>query len=235
MKKTLVLMTLLVLPVLSGSVSAMVMGAAGGDLMAIWDFGPNKDGYTEDVTTENVVGTPELTLNGGEIDDNGKNGTSYTDSAGTFHDVGQAAAWKDLEVSGKDAEWIMKINTTGFEDMTIRWDHKAWNSDTDSFDFGYRVNGGEWQKLLKNEPMTGDETYYSFSKDLSYISAIEDQPVVEFRLDDLDRGDGDGKYAFDNLELTGSVIPEPCSVVLLALAGIKVLRKRERKNVAVQP
>jgi hypothetical protein len=222
MKKAFVLMTLLVLPIL-------LSGSADATLMAIWDFGPNKAGYTEFVTTENVDGTPMLTLDGGEIDPDGKDGIEYTDSEGTFHSEGQAAAWIDLKVSSTDAEWTMMINTTGFEDMTIRWDYKAWNSDTDSFDLDYRVDGGLWQELLNNEPITGDETYHSVSLDMSGISAIEDQPVVEFRFYDLDRN-GNDEYAFDNLELSGSVIPEPCTIALLALAGIKVLRKRERKN-----
>lgn len=225
MKKALVLMTLLVLPVL-------LSGSADATLMAIWDFGPD-DGYTEIVTTENVDGTPMLTLDGGEIDLNGKNGTSYTDSADIFHSEGQAAAWEDLNLpDDDDAEWIMMIDTTGFEDMTIRWDHRAWESVTESFDFDYRIDGGEWQVIRNNEEIigAGDGDYHSFSLDLSDESAIEDQPVVEFRLNDLEHGDGDGKYAFDNLELSGSVIPEPCTIALLALAGVKVLRKRERKN-----
>ena len=219
MGKTLILMTLLILPVLSGSADAA--------LMAIWDFGPNKAGYTEDVTTENVVGTPDLVLAGGELDDNGKDGVEYTDSAGTFHNEGQAAAWDELKVQGgKDAEWTMTINTTGFENMTIRWDYKAWESETESFDFDYRVGGtGEWTEILNNQDITGDQIYHAFSWPLN-ISAIEDQSIVEFRLNDLEHGDGNGKYAFDNLELTGSVIPEPCTIALLALSGMIVLIKR---------
>ena len=222
MRKTLIFsITLLVLPVLSGSADAA--------LMAIWNFGPDAAGYTEDVTTENVIGIPVLTLDGGEIDLNGKDGIEYTDSAGTFHSEGQAAAWNDIKVQGKDAEWIMMINTTGFEDMTIRWDYKAWDSDTDSFDLEYRINGGEWMAIRDDQAITGDGDYHSFSWDLSGISAIENQSAVEFYFDEIELN-GNGKYAFDNLEVSGSVIPEPCTIALLVLAGIKVLRKRERKN-----
>ena len=216
MRKVIVLMALVLLLVLNGPANAT--------LMAIWDFGPNAAGYTEVVTTEYVIGTPTLVLSGGEKDDNGKDGTSYTDAEGTFHEAGQAGAWDDIKVTGPDAYWIMTINTTGWQDMTIRWDYKAWEEETDSFDLDYRVGGsGDWTEIVNNESIVGDKTYHSWSYDLSGIAAIENQAIVEFRMDDLDRH-GNKKFAFDNLELVG--VPEPCSIALLALGGLALLRKR---------
>lgn len=199
---------------------------ARADLMAIWDFGPNASGYTEAVTMENVIGVPTLVLDGGEIDGNGKDGTSYTDAAGILHNAGQAGAWEDVRIAdGKDAEWIMTINTTNWEDMTIRWDYKAWEPETSTFDLDYRIGGsGIWSVILNNRSITADGTYHSFSYDLSGITAIENQSIVEFRFYDLDRY-GNGKFAFDNLELSG--VPEPCTIFLLSLGGVAVLRKRK--------
>lgn len=193
-------------------------------LMAIWDFGPDSTGYTEDVTISNVTGVPTIVLAGGEIDDNGKNGTAYTDAAGNFHSDGQAAAWDDIKVSGPDAEWVLTINTTGWSDLAIRWDYKAWEPETDSFDFDYRIGGAvDWVEILNNEPIVGDETYHSFSYDLSSIASIENQPIVEFRFYDLDRN-GNKKFAFDNLEVTG--VPEPATFTLFGLAGLALLKRR---------
>lgn len=224
MRKVIVLMALMLLPALSGPVNA--------DLMAIWDFGPNQAGYTQDVTAENVVGTPELSLSGGDYDTDGKDGVVYTDAAGTWHSVGQAGAWGNVTA---DSQWIMMINTTGWEDMTIRWDYRSENTVGDlgdlgpeSFDFDYRVGGSvDWTEILNNQSITRDYNWHEFSYDLSAISAIENQPLVQFRVDDLNQGDeSGGNFMFDNLELTG--VPEPCSVALLGIGALMALTRKRR-------
>jgi len=193
-------------------------------LTAIWDFGPDAAGYTEDVTLSNVTGVPTIFLSGGEKDDNGKDGTAYTDAAGNFHAGGQAAAWDDIKVDGPDAKWTLTINTTGWYDLAIRWDYKAWEPETNSFDLDYRVGGiGDWVVILNNESIVGDETYHSFSYDLSSIANIENQSIVEFCFYDLDRN-GNKKFAFDNLEITG--VPEPTTFILFGLTGLVLMRRR---------
>jgi hypothetical protein len=195
---------------------------AGAALMAIWDFGPSSAYYTENPTTENVNGTPTLVLSGGEKDINGKNGIAYVDAAGVHHDAGQAGAWDDIRVTGPDAEWVLTIDTTGWMDMSIRWDYRS--QETPSFDLHYRVGGAvDWEDILSDQPIIADDAWHSFSCDLSLLSQIEDQPIVEFRVEDMELA-GNGRFIFDNLELTG--IPEPCTLILLALGGLAVIRRR---------
>jgi hypothetical protein len=197
-------------------------GPAKADLMAIWDFGPNAAGYTENVTAENVIGVPTLVLSGGEKDTNGKDGVAYIDAAGVHHDAGQGAAWNDVKVSGPDAEWILTINTTGWTDISIRWDYRS--EQTPSFDLHYRVGGAtDWSDVLADWPIIADDAWHSFSHNMSYLAAIENQPIVEFRVEDMEFL-GNGRFIFDNLELTG--VPEPCSIALLALGGIALIRRR---------
>jgi len=201
------------------------------DLMAIWDFGPDNGHYTEDVSIENVSGTPGLVLLGGEKDPDGKNGTSFTDVGGNYHAGGQAAGWDDIKVAGDDAEWIMTINTTGWFDLAIRWDYKCWIADTNSFDLEYRVGTvDDWAEILNNQRMTADGNYHSFLRDLSTIAAIENQPFVQFRFCDIDRY-GNDRFAFDNLQVSGVPIPEPATLLLLA-SGFLVLRRRKQISAA---
>jgi hypothetical protein len=195
---------------------------AGAALMAIWDFGPSSAFYTEVPTTENVTGVPTLVISGGEKDINGKNGVAYTDAAGVHHDAGQAGAWDDIRVTGPDAEWVLTIDTTGWRDISIRWDYRS--EETPTFDLHYRVGGAvEWGDILADQPIIADDAFHSFSYDMSFLSAIEDQPIVEFRVEDMELS-GNGRFVFDNLELTG--VPEPCSIILMALGGIGLISKR---------
>jgi hypothetical protein len=195
---------------------------SGAALMAIWDFGPSSAYYTENVTAENVIGVPTLSIFGGEKDINGKNGVAYVDAAGVHHDAGQAGAWDDVKVSGPDAEWILTINTTGWADISIRWDYRS--EQTPSFDLHYRVGGATvWSDVLADWPIIADDAWHSFSCDMSYLSAIENQPIVEFRVEDMELA-GNGRFIFDNLELTG--VPEPGTVLLFGLGGVALLRKR---------
>jgi len=191
-------------------------------LMAIWDFGVSSAHYTENVTAENVVGVPTLVISGGEKDINGKDGIAYTDAAGVHHDAGQGAAWNDVRVSGPDAEWILTINTTGWNDIAIRWDYRS--EETPSFDLHYRVGGAVvWSDVLADWLIIADNAWHPFSCDMSYLSAIEGQPIVEFRVEDMELA-GNGRFIFDNLELTG--VPEPATLILLGLGGVALLRKR---------
>jgi hypothetical protein len=199
-------------------------GSVHADLMAVWDFGPSSAYYTTAATAENVVGTPTLILGGGELDVNGKNGVAFTDAAGVVHGAGQAGAWEDVKVTGTDAYWILTIDTTGWQDMAIRWDYKAWDALTNSFDLDYNLDGSTWITILNNAAITGDEAFHSISCDLSAIAGINNHASVQFKMYDLDEN-GNDKFAFDNLQITGTAIPEPATALLL-LAGAGILRKR---------
>jgi hypothetical protein len=188
-----------------------------GSVLAIWDFGDNKDSYTESPAYYNTIVSPTLTLAGSDIDDNGKDGTAYMDAAGIAHIVGQAAAWDDINKSGSDndAALFITLNTTGFTDLVIRWDYKS--ESATSFDFDYRIGDEDWTGIVNNKPITpgwSDDQWYSVSLDLS---AVDDQSFVQLRLDDLTKDDGNDKFAIDNIEITG--IPEPATMMLVGLGG----------------
>ncbi|HUT29574.1 MAG TPA: hypothetical protein VMX13_07275 [Sedimentisphaerales bacterium] len=124
--------------------------SAPGGQMAIWDFGP--DGrYTETVTAEHVTGTPALTVSESGKDPDGGNGAAYTDSEGAYHSAGQAVNWDD---TGTRSEWTMQINTTGWEDICIRWDYRSDNEGDakgpTQFDFCYKVGeGGSIESIVE--------------------------------------------------------------------------------------
>ncbi|MGA2324427.1 MAG: PEP-CTERM sorting domain-containing protein [Sedimentisphaerales bacterium] len=206
----------------------IITSANAAQQMAIWDFGKDANHFTTAPTAENVIGTPTLVLSGGTIDPSGKNGVAYTDAAGVSHIDGQAGAWDEIKISGDNARWIVTLNTTGWIDIGLRFDYKAWNSKTTSFDIDYRLNDTDaWTNILNNTPIVGDQTFHSFAYSLASLDAIENQSVVEFRFNDFDNK-GSGKLAFDNFELTGTQIPEPATIGLFGL-GITAIIRRRRK------
>ena len=204
----------------------IITSANAAQQMAIWDFGPNAAGYTTNPTAENLVVTPTLVLSGGTLDPDGKDGVAYTDAAGVSHAMGQSAAWDEIKVSGDNARWIVTIDTVGWTDIGLRFDYKAWNSKTTSFDLDYRLNDTDpWTNILNNQPITADSTFHSFAYSLASLDAIENQSVVEFRFNDFDNK-GSGKLAFDNFELTGTPIPEPATIALFGLGITAIIRRR---------
>jgi hypothetical protein len=208
--------------ILAGISFNPVMGAQ----MAIWDFGQSSGYYTEAPTAENVVGTPTIVLSGGLINANGKNGVAYLDAAGVSHIAGQAAGWDDVKVDGPDAELDVTINTAGWQDISVRFDYKAWDPTTTSFDLDYRLSEtAEWGSILDNQTIIADKVFHSFA--FSFAGDIDNQSFVQFRLNDLDKN-GNKDFAFDNLEFTGTPIPEPATILLLGL-GIAAVRRNHRK------
>lgn len=228
MKRIVFLVGVFSLLILTGAANAKL-----SSLMAVWDFGPSSDYYTLVPQYEYVQGTPTLTAGNADYDDNGGNGVAFIDAAGNSHTDGQALHWGDVSKSGdNDAYIIITIDTTGWQDMTIRWDHKSDNSGDKkgpvSFDLDYLVGAGDWTNILNNYSITRDDTWYEFSYDLSSLTAINNQSSVQFRINDLDEDDLSGDYWQDNVQLTGTFVPEPISAVLFALGGIALLRKRTK-------
>ena len=225
MRRVILSAVLVLLSILSNQVKATA-------LMAIWNFGEDRDHYTLGPIYEYVIGTPGLSASGAEYDADGKNGVSFMVEAGNFHPSGQAVGWDDVSGADSDAEWIMIINTTGWQDMKIRWDYLSdatgGNQGPTSFDLDYRIGSGDWVEILPNELIIRDDAWHEFSYDLSSLPVIENQSSVSFRVNDLDQGDLNGDYKFDNLQLTG--VPEPGSIIFLIFGGLALIRKSKRTN-----
>jgi hypothetical protein len=203
-----------------------ITSAKGAGQLAIWDFGASSGFYTEAPTAENVIGTPTLLVDGGQKDPDGKDGVAYVDVLGVSHIAGQAAAWDDVKVSGLDAEWIVTINTTGWKDIGVRFDYKAWDPTTTTFDLDYRLSEtAEWVEILDNQTITANNAFHTFAYSLADIGAIENKSLVQFRFNDLDEN-GNDKFAFDNLEFTGTLIPEPMTILLLGFGAAAIAGKR---------
>lgn len=202
------------------SMVSIVSGVSGQvATMAYWDFGPDS-GYTEQVLIDNIAGIPTLTLQGGDKDLNGKSGVPYTVQDGTSHPAGRAGAWNNVN---SYSEIIITVNTTGWSGLTLRWDYLSEdtvdNLGPPSFDMDYKVGeAGDWVEVLNNQPLTRDLAWHEFTKALSPFIVIENKPFIQFRINDLSRGDeSGGTFKIDNMELTGT--PYASSITVLEPNG----------------
>jgi hypothetical protein len=219
--------------VLGGVFFLLALGSrANADLMAVWDFGPDSTNYTLVPQYEYVEGLPVMTAGGADYDDNGGNGVAFTDAGENPHDAGQCLHWNDVSGTTDDAYIIITIDTTGWQDMLIRWDYMSDNSGGKtgpvSFDLDYAVGSGDWTNIVNNYAITRDDAWHEFSYDLSSLTAINNQSSVQFRINDLNENDLNGDYWQDNVQLTG--VPEPFTAVLLALGGMALLSKRPKQK-----
>ncbi len=195
---------------------------AGADVVvAYWDFGPDAAGYTETVSIENAIGTPSLTgiASGTGYVAGGSGGVSFTDAVGGGHVAGQALSWAS-GVNDGDQQWILGVDLTGYQDMAIRWDYRATSAGPSGASLEYKVGTGIWT-LIETASFARDSSYHEYVKDLSSISAIENQTSVQFRLSGFTGGSGTGTYRQDNLQV--AAIPEPATLALLGFGGLTAL------------
>jgi hypothetical protein len=213
---------------LVGMVFLLALGSIASatlPVVAFWDFGPNSTNYT----LAPQDGSGVMTAGGADYDADGGNGVAFLGYA-----AGQAIHWTDVSKSGgDDAYIIIAIDTTGWQDMSIRWDYMSDSSGGKQgpvrFDLDYAVGSGDWINILNNEAITRDGTWHEFSYDLSSLTAINNQSSVQFRINDIKEDDiKDGDYWQDNIQLTGVSVPEPLSIAFLALGGLALLKKRQK-------
>lgn len=205
-------------------------GAANATILSLHNFNdmPTLNNGTTDVTKENVVGTPILTLvqNGGALTDtDGVTGTAFIDEDGDLHPnpspTPGAAAW--ASTTG-DSYWELDVNTTGFLDLMLRFDNRSSGAGATSVTIAWAVDNGSFSDV-ETISLNRNSAFAPYEVDLSSIAAIENHSSVQIR--GTWGTDGTGPNTrLDNLQLTG--IPEPASVVLMGIAGGAMLIRRRR-------
>jgi len=200
--------------------AGLTWAAAGNVIVAYWNFGPDAAGYTETVSKENAAGTPQLTVYRGEgYQVSGSAGTAFTDAGGAVHSAGQALSWASGVNDGQ--YWQVDLNTSGYRDLTIRWDSRATSTGPSGADLEYQSGAG-WQ-LIETVVFARDSSYNPYSAALTLFPALNNKEAVQLRLSNFTGGSGSGTFRMDNLQITAHAIPEPATMTLTGLAGLLAL------------
>lgn len=203
---------------------AVPMIGTADSVIALWDFGPDEAGYSNEVTVNNTIGTPTLTgmEAGTSYVDAGYKGISFTDADGAFHTDGQALAWGS-GVNDENQEWILELDLTGFSGINIRWDYRSSGTGPSSARLDYRLDGETWVSIDTLD-LNNDANFHVYEKELASITAIDNHAAVEFRLSGFAGGEGSGTHRIDNLQI--AAIPEPAVISLVLLFGSSLLVTR---------
>lgn len=193
------------------------------------DMFNNADGTTE-WDKENVVGEPTLTMveaGGALVDGNGVSGTAFVDADGDSHVAGQGATWTATNVG--ENYWQLDLATTGYEDLALRFDSthsvvEGVRRGASSVTIAWAIDGNN--AFTDVQTFDLNPSYTAYSVDLSSIATIENASSVQLR----GTWSNDGTLPntrLENLQLTGSLIPEPGSLALFGLGcGILAIRSR---------
>lgn len=226
---------------------AMTPESSHATIIALFNFNDmaaNNNGTTA-AMIENAMGTPTLALveeSGLLADLNGQVGVSFTDEDGTSHSAGAGAAWTtgilNTSLDANDA-WLLELDTTGYVDLQLRFDYRLTDSvfqgdillGPSELTLEWAVGGGGFN-AIQTFQLNRNNAFNEFLLDLSPIAAIEN--VADVKLRGTWSNDGSETIAggtapsvrMDNLQVTG--VPEPASVVLLAIAAVALGVRRRR-------
>lgn len=124
---------------------------------------------------------------------------------------------------------VIQVDTSLYTDIAVSWAQRGTSSGFTSREFSYSTDGVNYTSFGTDTGVLSS-TWTTTSYDLSAIDGLEGQSAAYFKIT-LDGATGStGNNRFDNITVTGTLVPEPGTVVLallsLASAGAVTMRKR---------
>jgi hypothetical protein len=142
----------------------------------------------------------------------------------------------------------VNVSTVGYMDIVVDWDHRNSNASSSWVQFQYSTDGNSFSSTgLLNDGLfsaVGGDTWHAPRiVDLSSIAGVADNANFAFRVvavfapgtseyiaaNPNSTYAGTGTQRFDNVTVSGNVVPEPATVAAL-VAGLGVLAARRRRK-----
>ncbi len=214
--------------------SAVLTLTSPGALIAYWNFNelsitsasaPGSGGVPTEIAADQGSGTVGLT---------GWEGTVASFKGTTSNALGGDPDGASLSLvaggsspgpyPGNGSSITISFSTTDYEDIELSYATQRTSTGFTSQAWAYSFDGITFTSI---ETLEGLPT--SFTKktiDLSGISEVNDKGEIYLRLT-LDGATGNsGNNRIDNLQITGTLIPEPATTLSASLALLALLRRR---------
>jgi hypothetical protein len=220
--------------------------AAKADVIADWTF-------QSSASTNNIIGAGKTpgTTQSGILADTGI-GTASASHASA------STAWSIPSGNGSTNSWSannwtigdyyqFSVSTLGFSDITLSYDQTGSATGPGSFSLQYSTDGstftpigGNYSLIVSSWTPATYQSSFTFSHDLSAITALVNAPSVYFRIVDQapttagainggNVGTG-GTDRVDNFLVSASPVPEPSSLALGLFGGFALLAALRRKS-----
>jgi hypothetical protein len=205
------------------------------DLIADWTFQTS-------ASTNNIIGaglTPSATQSGVLAD-------IGTGTANASH-ASAASAWSIPSGNGSLNSWSantwavndyfqFNLSTAGYTGISVSFDQYRSSTGPTNWTFQYSIDGSSFTTFsgysITNSPSISPVTYnpaFTYSFDLSAISALDNNSTVAFRLVAASAPSGaPGTSRVDNFSV--SSVPEPSTLALAAFGGLAALIAFRKRN-----
>jgi hypothetical protein len=216
-------------------VLAFAAGAAHADTVAQWTF---------ESSAPTTAGPFAAEVGSGSATGSHSTASTYSAPAGN----GSAHSFSSTAWSVGDY-YQFSVSTLGLKDVSLSWDQTSSNTGPKDFTLQYSTDGSHFSTFNSYSVLANGASpnpawssggarsaAYTFSDDLSSISAINNVTNLFFRLVDADTtaanggtvGSG-GTDRVDNVIVTASPVPVPAAIWLLGsgLFGFARLRRRQ--------
>ncbi|MEN0110754.1 MAG: PEP-CTERM sorting domain-containing protein [Planctomycetota bacterium] len=219
-------------------------GAASADTVAYWAFndqalpGGGFGWETSDLPQAADIGAGSLSVDLGDPTDVGGvfeylqsfSGTSINDLSGT---TGGSIAIQNAPNGGNNGSSILlDVDLSLFSDISISWAQRGTGTGFTSRELSYSTDGGATFTSFGFDGNLGSFGYDPISFDLSSVTALNGaaDAVLAITVDGGSLTSTSGNNRFDNILVSGTLIPEPGSamLVLMGLAGAGAVSMRSR-------
>jgi hypothetical protein len=218
--------------VLAGSLIVLAIGTVGrAAVLAQWTF---------ETSVPATAGPFNPEVGSGQASGSHAGAATYSSPAGN----GSSRSFSSNTWAVGDY-YQFQTSTTGSEDLLVTFDQTSSSTGPRDFQFQYSTNGttftnfGSAYSVLANgtpNPAWSagtPQTAYSFSFDLSSITALNNAPAVYFRLSNSSTVSANGgttaSTGTDRVDnFTISAVPEPGSMLFVGLCALTLVRARRR-------
>ncbi len=147
---------------------------------------------------------------------------STVNRAGTDATTGGSLIFLNSGINLDDQYITLSLSSVGYDALSLSYATRRTGGMSARDVWTYSTDGINYNALSTPGYTTGTGSFSTTNLDLSTLSAnaLDNQSSFYLRLK-FDHNSGTvGSYSYDNIQVTGSVIPEPSSLLLLLVGGL---------------